>query len=72
MSDINFTAPDFGSSPKQYLAEVKTELKRVQWPTKEYIVRATLLVLGVSVVVGALLGGLDLAFTQLFSMLLQS
>jgi preprotein translocase subunit SecE len=70
MADFTFTAPDFGSSPKQYLQEVKTELKKVIWPSKQHLIKATVLVLIVSVAVGALLGGLDLLFTSLLSKLL--
>ena len=43
-----------------FLREVKTETKRVNWPTREETIRYTLIVLGVSLVVAAYLGGLDL------------
>lgn len=42
-----------------FLREVKTETKRVNWPTKDETIRYTLIVLGVSLAVAAYLGGLD-------------
>ena len=71
MNDISFTAPDFGSSPKQYLLEVKAELKKVQWPSKTQVVNYTIMVLGISIVIGLFLGGLDLLFTNLLANLLR-
>jgi preprotein translocase subunit SecE len=71
MQDFEFTAPDFGSNPKEYLKEVKAELKKVEWPTRQQVKRATILVFAVSAVVGGLLGGLDFIFTKLFATLLQ-
>jgi len=43
-----------------FLREVKTETKRVNWPTREETIRYTLIVVGVSLVVAAYLGGLDI------------
>ena len=43
-----------------FLKEVKTETKRVNWPTREETIRYTLIVVGVSLVVAAYLGGLDI------------
>ena len=71
MSEITFSTPDFGSNPAQYLRDVRAELKKVIWPSREQVVRATILVFIVSVVVGAFLGGLDYAFTQLFTFLVK-
>jgi len=42
-----------------FFKEVKTETKRVNWPTREETIRYTLIVVGVSLVVAAYLGGLD-------------
>ena len=43
-----------------FLKEVKTETKRVNWPTREETIRYTLIVVGVSLVVAAYLGGFDI------------
>jgi len=48
-----------------FLKEVNIELKKVNWPTKEQVVRYTLLVIIVSFLVGAFLGLLDFIFTEL-------
>ena len=70
MAEFTFTTPDFGSSPKAYLQEVKAELKKVQWPNRESLIQSTTMVIVVSVAVGAFLGGLDYLFTSLISVIL--
>lgn len=46
-----------------FLKEVRLEVKKVNWPTKEETTRYTLIVVGVSVAVAIYLGGLDFLFT---------
>jgi len=46
-----------------FLTEVKTEMKKVNWPTKKETLNYTLIVVGVSLAVAAFLGGLDFIFT---------
>ena len=46
-----------------FLKEVKEELAKVVWPTKEKTIRYTILVIVVAVAVGAILGGLDYLLT---------
>jgi len=48
-----------------FLKEVRMEVKKINWPTREKTVRYTLVVLGVSFVVAMFLGGLDFLFTFL-------
>ena len=48
-----------------YLKEVKLEIRKVNWPTREQTIRYTLIVLGISATVAIFLGGLDFLFTQL-------
>lgn len=50
-----------------FLKEVKIELKKVTWPTRQETVKYTLLVIGVSVAVAIFLGGLDFLFTLLLN-----
>ena len=45
---------------RQYLSEAWSELKKVAWPTRETVIRLTLLVLAVSIAVGAYIAVLDL------------
>jgi len=52
-----------------FFAEVIAELRKAHWPTRQEALRLSLLVLVVCAIVGALLGGLDWVFTQLFLLL---
>ena len=45
-----------------FLKEVRTEIKKVNWPSKQETLRYTLIVVGVSVVIAAFLGGVDFIF----------
>ena len=50
-----------------FLKEVKTEMKKVNWPTKQETLRYTLIILAISVAVAAFLGGLDYIFSILLN-----
>jgi len=50
---------------RRYLVESWAELKKVAWPTRETVVRLTLLVVAVSVVVGIYIFVLDRIFNTL-------
>jgi len=50
-----------------FLKEVKLELKKVTWPTRQETIRYTLMVIGVSVGVAIFLGGLDFIFSFLLT-----
>ena len=52
-----------------FLVEVVAELRKAHWPTRQEALRLSIMVLAVCVVVGLILGGLDLAFTRLFLLL---
>jgi preprotein translocase subunit SecE len=47
---------------RQYLREVRQELKRVAWPTRSQTITYTVVVLVVTAVVGAYTFGLDFLF----------
>lgn len=53
------------SKIKNFLMEVRAEMKKVAWPTKQETFKYTLAVIGVSVVLAVFLGGLDYALTYL-------
>lgn len=57
-------------NPLQFFTETIRELKKVTWPSREQTVDMTLLVLGVSVVVGAYLGLLDALFQRVMGFIL--
>jgi preprotein translocase subunit SecE len=50
-----------------YFKEVKTELKKVTWPSKSTIVNYTIAVVIFSLVMMVFLGGLDLLFSYLLN-----
>ena len=52
---------------KDFLKEVRLEMKKVNWPTRKETIKYTLIVVGLSIVVAAFLGGLDYVFTTLLN-----
>ncbi|HVT00926.1 MAG TPA: preprotein translocase subunit SecE [Patescibacteria group bacterium] len=53
-----------------FLKEVRSELEKVTWPTSPEVVRLTIVVIGISAIVGAYLGAADYGFTQLLGLLI--
>lgn len=53
------------------LREIRTELRKVVWPTRQEAIKLTVIVIGVSAAVGVFLGGVDATFAYMFSLLLQ-
>ena len=52
---------------KNYFKEVKVEMAKVKWPTRQETINYTIVVIGVSLAVAAFLGALDFIFTYLFN-----
>ena len=52
-----------------FLKEVRLEMKKVNWPTREETIRYTLIVVGISLAVAMFLGGLDILFQFLLKKL---
>ncbi len=50
---------------KSYIQESYSELKRVNWPTKDETIRMTLVVIGMSFIMAIFLGLLDFLFRYL-------
>ena len=42
-----------------FLKDVRTELAKVSWPTRQQLVQYTLVVLGLSLAIAVFLGGID-------------
>jgi preprotein translocase subunit SecE len=55
---------------RRYLNESWSELKKVAWPTRETVIRLTLLVVAVSVLVGVYIFALDSIFNNLLDTVL--
>ena len=53
------------TTPVSFIAEVRDELKKVVWPTREEVIRLTGVVILVSLIVGLFLGGIDFLLTKL-------
>ena len=63
--------PDFKGGPVIFLQEVKAELAKVIWPTRDEVVKLTIVVIVVSVAIGLYIGGLDLVFTKVTDILVK-
>lgn len=53
--------------PFIFLREVQAEMEKVVWPTRQQAVQLTVMVIVVSVLVGAYVGGLDFIFTNILN-----
>ena len=56
--------------PRVFLKEVRVELDKVVWPTREQVIKLTALVIFVSVAAGVFLGAVDFAFTWVMEQIL--
>jgi preprotein translocase subunit SecE len=63
-------AADQESGPRRFYRDVRSELRKVVWPTREQATNLTVIVCVASVAVGGVLGGVDLLFSWLFRTLL--
>lgn len=63
------TTPSFKGTPIEFLKEVKTELFKVTWPSRNEVIKLTVIVIGVSIAIGLYVGGLDLIFTKMTDLL---
>jgi len=52
-------------SSNQYITEVKTEAKKISWPTKKVTVRDSVIVVAISLATAAFLGGVDYLLSYL-------
>lgn len=50
-----------------FLKETRVEMKKVNWLTRNEVIKYTLIVIGLSFVVAMFLGGLDFLFTFLIN-----
>lgn len=57
------------ANPVQFVKEVIAELKKVTWPTKEETIKLTVVVIALSVLVGAFVGSLDITFLKITTLL---
>lgn len=57
------SAPQERTSPGQFLREVRAELRKVAWPTREETINYSIVVLITIIVLGAMIYGLDWVFS---------
>ena len=53
---------------RAFLTEVRSELKKVTWPSRKEVYSTTLVVIGTSIFFGFYLWGLDIVFSRLLSL----
>lgn len=58
------------ASPVTFLREVQLELAKVEWPTRDQVIRLTGFVIVISFVVGIFLGAIDFLFVKITEALL--
>ena len=59
------------TTPATFLRETYDELKKVKWPTRNEVVRLTVVVIAISVIVGLYIGGLDYIFTKITELIVK-
>ena len=57
-------------NPLDFIRDVRSELRKVNWPSQHETINLTAVVLAFSVAVGLFLGGIDFLFQELFRFLL--
>jgi len=58
------------SKVRNYFKESKTELSKVSWPGKNELVRLTVVVIAITIAIGAYLGLLDYIFNRILELLI--
>ena len=59
------------AGPIQFMREVVTELRKVNWPTRQETLKLTTIVIAVSALVGLFIGGLDILLLNVTSIIFQ-
>jgi preprotein translocase subunit SecE len=59
------------ATPITFFREVQDELKKVVWPTRQEVIRLTMVVIVTSLAVGIFLGGLDFVFVKAIGLIIK-
>jgi preprotein translocase subunit SecE len=59
------------ATPIAFFREVSDELKKVVWPTRQEVIRLTMIVILTSLLVGVFLGGLDFVFVKAIGLIIK-
>jgi len=57
-----------GTGFKTFVGEVRTELTKCSWPTRQELIESTIVVIVASAILGAYVGGSDLALMGLLKL----
>ncbi len=57
------------ASPTKFVKEVIAELKKTTWPTRQETIKLTVIVIALSLIVGAFIGVLDTIFLRISGLL---
>lgn len=60
---------DMSSQRPQLASGIIDEIKKVSWPSRQETIKLTVVVIAASVLVGTYIGGLDLVFAQILSLI---
>jgi|GEM_PF-558673 preprotein translocase subunit SecE len=55
---------------RRFYVEMRSEVKKITWPSREQVVNLTLIVCAVSAAMGAFLGLVDLLFSKFFEFII--
>lgn len=56
---------------KRFLVDVKVELTKVSWPTRQELIGATWVVIAVTLIMAVYIGCVDLSFSKLLTFLIR-
>jgi preprotein translocase subunit SecE len=65
------TAPRERVTPRQYASEVRSEMRRVSWPTRNEVINYSIVVLATLIFATGLIAALDYGFGELVIQLLR-
>ncbi len=68
---MEFSIKEKFEAAKQFLREVKTELKKVTWPSRKDTLSGTVVVLVAVIVIAIFLGIVDLGLSNIIQMVLK-
>jgi preprotein translocase subunit SecE len=71
MTDVIGWVPRKIGEGRAFLTEVRSELKKVTWPSRPEVQSTTLVVIATSIFFGFYLWGLDLVFSRILSLVLK-
>lgn len=69
MADSTNNVPAKKGGPVKFFREIKAEMKKVSWPSKEQLIHNTLIIVIFIAIATVILSVLDVGFSWLFSLI---